>query len=283
MEIDIHRLSIYYATVFSDPTEVPARFRGSKRKTKDDTKILNEFKKKIRNWELTLTNISDHFNLEEAERIIKISPKREQNLTTVVEACDFNIINDYLILRRDIENCGDGELGCLALLADTIQKVIEEQTGLRKTASAPLKNLEAQKLREQKQIEIDGVEINLWQNHSIDSVKAQEGWNKVRSYAERNKLTTGENGDITFTGIMQIPRSEAEGYALNLGFKVHRHISKNIEYVVTGSENVSPTKMAEVINLQKEGAPIRVIGEIEFLEMVADNFKEPDELLEPTI
>lgn len=274
MKASIKKLAEENAIRFSDPREIPAEYRegAKKRKYKEESQLLKDFKVKLRDWELTLKIIFDHFPYNTALKIATSEPDIETILNSVVDSAAFCEINDYLIYRRDQMNCSDGELGCLALLSYDIQLKIEEHMGLRKRRI--LKNPEAQKLLELKQVEVDGVQINLWQHHSIDTVRVQQGWNKVKSYAERNSQVTGENGDITFTGVMQIPRSEAEHYALCLGFKVHAHISKNIEFVVVGSENVSPSKMAKVIDLQKEGAPIRVMSELEFLEMVSDNIDE---------
>lgn len=273
MKTLIKELAEENAKKFSDPDEIPAKYRQNvkKKKFKEESQLLKDFEIKIKDWELTLNNIFNHFSFNRALRIAKSEPVVEPELNSVVDAEAFNEINNYLISRREM-NCCDGELGCLALLSYDIQLKVEEQIGLRKKRI--LKNPEAQKLLELKQVEVDGVQINLWQHHSIDTVRVQQGWNKVRSYTERNSQVTGENGDITFTGVMQIPRAEAEHYALCLGFKVHSHISKNIEFVVVGSENVSPSKLAKVIGLQKEGAPIRVMSELEFLEMVSDNMDQ---------
>jgi len=150
MKTDILELSIHYAKTFSDPAEIPARYRGSKRKTKDDTKILKDFEQKIKNWELTLMNICRHFGNKEADRLIKISPVCEPDLTTVADASDFNIINDYMILKRDVEICGDGELGCLALLSVAIQNKIEIDAGLPTSKTPTIQNRADQKIHEQR-------------------------------------------------------------------------------------------------------------------------------------
>lgn len=134
-----------------------------------------------------------------------------------------------------------------------------------------LKNKLAQKLLEQQKIEIDGIEINLWTGHSKDTVQDQLSWNKIESLTELNTTSDGSSGDIVFTGRMQIPRNEAACYATKLGFKVHSNISKNTDFLVIGSDNVSPTKIAETIELINKGGTIKIIDEITFLEAILED------------
>ncbi|NQX96956.1 MAG: hypothetical protein HRT73_03630 [Flavobacteriales bacterium] len=135
-----------------------------------------------------------------------------------------------------------------------------------------LKNKDAQLLKEKVKIVIDGIEINLWQHHTYHSVSSYEGWNKVKSFTDLNSKTSGENGDLVFTGIFQIPRKEALEYAIKLGFKVHSNVSKNTNFVIIGSENVSPSKISKALRLNKEkNAGISFVDENTFLLMVDEN------------
>lgn len=135
-----------------------------------------------------------------------------------------------------------------------------------------LKDEGAQQLREQVKVVIEGVEINLWQNHSFYSVSSHEGWNKVKSYTELNLKTNGENGHIVISGTLQIPRKEALEYAVKLGFKVHSHVSKNTDFIIVGSDNVSPTKISKALKLNEEkDAKISFVDENTFLSMVDEN------------
>jgi NAD-dependent DNA ligase len=134
-----------------------------------------------------------------------------------------------------------------------------------------LKDNKAQKLMEQKTIVLNGIEINLWQGHSRDSVLVQESWNKIQSYTELNKNATGVNGQIVFTGIMQIPRDEASQYAIDLGFKVNSSVSSKTDFVIIGSSNVSPCKISKALELQKKGIQIEFVDEISFLELIIQN------------
>lgn len=149
MKSEISKLAINYAKMFSDPTEIPARYRGSKRKTRDDTKILREFNIKIKDWELTLTNIHQHFHIKEADRLIKITPICEKYINSVADSYDFNLINDYMLFKRDVEVCGDGELGCLALLSVAIQNKIEMVAGLLSSKTITFPEVESKAQFEQ--------------------------------------------------------------------------------------------------------------------------------------
>ncbi len=135
-----------------------------------------------------------------------------------------------------------------------------------------LKNPLAQKLLEHKKVIINGIEINLWTGHSHNSVRIQESWNQIKSYTSLNEQTDGSNGDIVITGVMQIPRNEIAEYAIKLGFKVHTNVSHNTDYLLIGSENVSPSKLADVIRLNENGANIQILDEVSFLQVVSDNY-----------
>jgi NAD-dependent DNA ligase len=271
MDTQIDVLAIRLAIVYSEESDVPAKYKSNKKKmVEKETNIQQKFDEKINDWKLTLNEMFNCLGKNIAAQYIFFTPVVSKGVKSVTESAQFLQFNEYLIKRRDIENCGDGELGCLVELFGTIQKAIEKEMGLIKPKEVLLKNERAQQLMDQRKVKIDGVELNLWHGHSFDSIRAQQGWNKVQSFTELNQKTEGENGDITFTGTMQIPRQEAQNYAIKLGFRVHSNISKNIEFVVVGTENVSPTKIAEVQKLKEKGIPIRIMSEIEFLEMVID-------------
>ena len=175
-----------------------------------------------------------------------------------------------LIEKRKKENYDD-ELGKLCMLHNAFQEELERKINYTSVDIIRLKNEEAQYLREKGKIAIDGIEINLWQGHSFASVSTQETWNKIKSYTFLNSLSDGENGHIVITGVLQIPRQEAAEYATKLGFKVHSNPSKTTNIIVIGSENVSPSKIAKAIELNKNGAEIKFMDELTFLSMMAEN------------
>jgi len=140
-----------------------------------------------------------------------------------------------------------------------------------KSSQIILKNPEAQKLLEQKRIIIDNIEINLWTGATKGTIELQEKWNRITSFREINTKTKGENGTIVFTGAMQIPRIEAAEYATKLGFYVRSNVSINTNFIVIGTENVSPNKISKAILLNNKNAQINFIDELTFLELVLDN------------
>ena len=61
-----------------------------------------------------------------AWRFINLKPEINADVKSVFYCKDFCDINDYLVLRRDKENCDDAELGRLAMLSVAIQREIEK-------------------------------------------------------------------------------------------------------------------------------------------------------------
>jgi NAD-dependent DNA ligase len=135
-----------------------------------------------------------------------------------------------------------------------------------------LKNKLAQDLLEQEVIILEGKEVKLWTGPSSSNIQLQEAWNKIKSYTELNDNTTGENGSVVFTGKMQMQRQEIAYCATKLGFNVHSSVSRNTDYLIFGTENVSPTKVAESIELNAQGANIQFVDEDAFLRLIFDNF-----------
>lgn len=137
-----------------------------------------------------------------------------------------------------------------------------------------LKNKLANQLMKKGQIIIDGIEINLWQGHTTYTVNNSLTWNKIISYSELNSHTEGENGDLVFTGVMQIPRQEASEYAVKIGFNVRQQPSTNTDFIIIGSENVSPSKIAKALQLNKKACDIKFIDETTFLSLVSEHLIE---------
>lgn len=130
----------------------------------------------------------------------------------------------------------------------------------------------ASSLMQQGTITIEGMEIRLWQGNKGQGVRDGNGWNKIKSYTALNAQCEDHHGHIVFTGLMQIKRSEAAAYAVKMGFKVHQDVFSDTTYVVIGSENVSPTKMADVLRLNNERKKqIKIIDELTFLSLVDEH------------
>lgn len=262
------KLAIEVAKRFADQSEIPAKYKNDKIRKDKDSKILLKFEEDVYCWEHTIELMLTRLDNKKAYRFIDISPVVSKSVKHPFECDDFIEFHEYFRVRRDIEKCDDQELGRLSMLLTAFQQKIEAMISPKKQII--LKNERAQALMEQKTIKIDGIELNLWDGHTQDSVKGQMTWNKIRSFAELNNNSTGENGSIVITGILQIPRKEAAEYAVSLGFKVHSNVSKKTDFLITGSANVSPTDIAEMQKYNEEGANIKLIGEMEFLKMLSE-------------
>ncbi|MBI9069869.1 MAG: 3'-5' exoribonuclease [Salinivirgaceae bacterium] len=168
--------------------------------------------------------------------------------------------------------CDAKACGLLYLKLHNNNTAINEEAVDNKHNKVQLKNKLAQKLLEQKTIEINGMTISLWTGQSSSRAQMQRSWNRIKSYTKLNSNTDGENGSIVITGRMQIPRAELAEYAIKLGFKVQSRVSCNTDFLIVGYDNVSPSKVAKAIELIESGAKIEFIDENSFLEMLADNF-----------
>jgi NAD-dependent DNA ligase len=142
---------------------------------------------------------------------------------------------------------------------------------LKQAKKDELNNDLAQELRETGFMNIQGLDVHFWQNNNFDAAEVYAKWNKIESYRELNSLTEGENGKVVITGVFQVPRREVADYAIKLGFKVHNNVSRNTDYILIGSEKVSPTKIAKMLELNKQGNNINLIDENSFLEIVSEN------------
>lgn len=280
MEQAIRKAAHELTIKFADELDIPARFKNNDeetkkiRKAKPDAKIEIRFKEHVNSWIKVIKDILEGTEShEQAWDYIRINPKIEVEIKSVTQCQDFLNFTDLLIEKREKENYNDEELGKLCMLHHAFQEEIERKINTTSVSVdiIRLKNEEAQRLREKGKIVIDGIEINLWQGHSFASVSTQETWNKIKSYTFLNSLSDGENGHIVITGVLQIPRQEAAEYATKLGFKVHSNPSKTTNIIVIGSENVSPSKIAKAIELNKNGAEIKFMDELTFLSMMAEN------------
>ncbi|WP_319502530.1 BRCT domain-containing protein [uncultured Draconibacterium sp.] len=272
MDKQIKLLAVQYAIAFSEENEIPAKYKrstGKSQRADRDSNIKRKFEAKINDWETTLRNIKQNVHESFSHCFIHCIPTVTGNTSKVTECEDFYVFNEYVSKRRN-EDISYGELGCLVTLLTAFQEKIEEKIGIREPRKLKLKNEEAQKLLDLGTITMDGVELNLWQGHSIDTVKAQEGWNKLKEYSSDYLSEEDIIAHVYFTGAMQIPRPEAEGLATKLGFKTEHSLNKKVEFVIAGSENVGPTKIAKIKKLKESGHKIRVMGEMEFLEMAAE-------------
>lgn len=272
-------LSHQLAISFLDENETPLRFRTNRKnksekplKINEDSIIERQFQENVEAWKIVVENLFQYLDEKQAIRFIKQKPIVKEKCIKVTECDDFVDFNEYLIFRRDTCGCDEEELGCISQLLYSFQREVEAKIEFK--SNPVLKDDNAQFLREQGKIIIDGIEINFWQKNTFQTVKDHMTWNKVKSYTELNSKVQNKIGDVVFTGVLQIPRQEAGELASKLEFMVHSHISKNIEFVVIGSENVSPSKIAQVIEVNKKGGNIKLVDENTFLEVLGDYMGE---------
>lgn len=80
---------------------------------------------------------------------------------------------------------------------------------------------------------------------------------------------------LVFTGELSMDRKEAMQLAVNAGALVKSAVTRKTDYLVAGRQDLSlvgegglSSKEEKAIGLQKEGLPIRIIGEQEFLHLI---------------
>jgi hypothetical protein len=131
MTTHIKTTSIKLAINYADSLDIPIRFREKKseneKKINFNTQIERNFQEKVNDWEKTLTILLQNVETDLAWSFINNKPQKENNIKSAAYHSQFKIFTDYLILRRDKENCENGELSCLALLHTSFQKEIDDQ------------------------------------------------------------------------------------------------------------------------------------------------------------
>lgn len=257
--------------MFSDESNVPGRFKPSKTKKKTvtrDSEIERNFQETIVEWEKTISTMIDR-GVPDAicDRLLFLELDPEDEAETVTENRDWLYQMDYLERRRNLEDCPDWELGKLVMVMGEYQRLIERKINKPKALKSEL----AQELLEKGEVDIDGHHIKLWRGSTRDTVRLQEDWNKIKSYSALNGYTTRENPRVCFSGMFQIPRAEVAEYASQLGFHVQSTVNGKTNLFVFGTENVSPSKLAEVIEYRQQGSQIEIMDENAFLEMVMEN------------
>ena len=107
------------AITFSEEKNIPLQYRKGLdrlKKTNDDSQIMSRFKISVNIWKDVISKILEKVEPNMAWRFINLKPQIDGNTKSVVYNNDFIEFTDYFVLRRDIENCDDDELGCLAQL-----------------------------------------------------------------------------------------------------------------------------------------------------------------------
>ncbi len=129
-----HRLAVE----FTEEDQLPVRYRKrgdstrKPREPKKDSEIEKRFKATVQSWRSLIETMLAKLEQDQAWRFIDLRPQFDGGkLKSVAENPDFCAFNDYLILRRDKENCEPDELGGLAQLSVAFQREVEKRIETR--------------------------------------------------------------------------------------------------------------------------------------------------------
>ena len=125
IDIAAYRLAIS----FSDDSDIPMRFKKKSEKQmkiNPESDIEKRFQENVAHWHRLIVTMLDKLHKSLAWRFINTSPKADKEFTSVADNKDFCDFLDYLILRRDKENCDADELGRLAMLSGAFQRELEK-------------------------------------------------------------------------------------------------------------------------------------------------------------
>jgi hypothetical protein len=117
---------------FSDESEIPSRLKKKdtekKERQKSNLNSLTEqrFQINVNSWLRVIETILSKIESKKAWRFISTTPEVEPNIKNSAYCKDFKEFNDYLVLRRDIENCDDEEVGLISMLQAEFQKQIDK-------------------------------------------------------------------------------------------------------------------------------------------------------------
>ncbi|WP_425391426.1 hypothetical protein [Ekhidna sp.] len=128
-EIQIRNKATQLALGYADESDIPTRFKKRTNKKYDpDSNIEIRFQEQIDRWEEVVNSILNHVaDPDQALRFINSNPIIEDGTQSVTMNKDFLDFLDFLIQRRNINECGSSELGSLCMLHGTMQKKIETE------------------------------------------------------------------------------------------------------------------------------------------------------------
>ena len=132
MDIQIKKTAEELTLKFADDSDIPTRFKKNSSnkptKTNLDTKIEFRFRDHVDAWTLLINSILKQIkDKDQAWRFIRVRPLIESSAKSLIDCKDFLDFTDYLIRRRDKENCDDDELGRLCMLQTAFQKEVERK------------------------------------------------------------------------------------------------------------------------------------------------------------
>lgn len=118
---------------FTEDTDLPARFRRQTdtsvkpRKINENSDIETRFRRSVALWARLIETMISKIDHIQAWRFIHLLPQIDGAITKLTQNQDFCDFIDYLVLRRDTEQCDSDELGGLALLSVAFQREIEKR------------------------------------------------------------------------------------------------------------------------------------------------------------
>lgn len=117
---------------FSDESDIPTRLKKDNKKKEDKKTNLNSmiekrFQDNIQDWKQLIEIMLSKIEIQKAWRFITLKPNIEDNIPNAAYSKDFSDFTDYLVLRRDKENCDYKELGNLAMLYTEFQREIDKK------------------------------------------------------------------------------------------------------------------------------------------------------------
>jgi hypothetical protein len=124
-----HRLAVR----FIEDSQLPTRHRrlsGQYRKiskVKKDSEVEKRLKANVASWRQLIETMLGKIDEDQAWRFVNLCPEVTDKIGKVTDSKDFREFMNYIILRRDIEQCGPDELGGLALLSAAFQWEVEKQ------------------------------------------------------------------------------------------------------------------------------------------------------------
>jgi hypothetical protein len=140
MDNRITTIANQLALKFTDELDIPSRFKNDtkteRKKSNLNSKVEQRFQKKVEDWKNLIDIMLSKIDNDKAWRYLLINPNIEDNLETVTKSKDFSDFLDYLVLRRDLENCDSDELGNLCMLHTEFQREIERKIEKKEKASA---------------------------------------------------------------------------------------------------------------------------------------------------
>lgn len=137
IELAAHRLAVD----FTEDANLPTRFRKTSstkskkikrnavgpKTPKKDSKVEQRFRTNVGLWRQLIETMIGKIGAEQTWRFVDLSPKVDSTVHILTDCRDFCDFMDYLMLRRDKEDCSDDELGSLTMLSVAFQREIERR------------------------------------------------------------------------------------------------------------------------------------------------------------